>query len=123
MRRLILLAILASTTLPSVAAKRVTVAQLEQFLSSPNGVKKSDADLAHQISDMELSERLTEITLARLNVKLDKRTQAVLALQLLSEESAFLDSPPSEVLPTAAPDDAARQKVLESARTYVAQTL
>ena len=101
MRRLILLAILVSATLPAAAAKRVTVAQLEQFLSSPGSVKKSDADLAHQISDMELSERLTEISLARLNAKLDKRTQAVLALQLLADQSAFLDPPASRSAPHA----------------------
>ncbi len=123
MRRLILLAILVSATLPAAAAKRVTVAQLEQFLSSPGSVKKSDADLAHQINDMELSERLTEISLARLNAKLDNRTQAVLALQLLSDQSAFLDPPAAEMLPTPAPDDPARQKILEAAHTYVAQTL
>jgi hypothetical protein len=123
MRRLILLALLASMALSAGAAKRVTVSQLEQGLTAASAANKPDAEIARQIGGMELSERLTEATLERLTAHLTADPQAVLALRLLADQSAFLDPPASEVPADPAPDDATQQRMLEQARTYVAQTL
>jgi hypothetical protein len=123
MRRLILLAILTAITLPAGAAKRVTVAQLEQALTAASAAGKPDAEIARQIGGMELSERLTEATLDRLSAQVASGSQAALALQLLADQSAFLD-PPGTELPVAAPPDAAgQQRILEAAQNYVVQTL
>jgi VWFA-related protein len=80
-------------------------------------------EIARQIGGLELSERLTEATLNRLAAYLDAGSQAALALQLLADQSAFLDPPASEIPSTAAPDDAAQQRMIEAARRYVAQTI
>jgi hypothetical protein len=122
MRRLALLVLFAWMVVPAVA-KRVTVAQLQQALTAAAAAHKPDADRVRQIDGMELSERLTQITLDRLTAQLNLGSQAALALRLLADQSAFLDPPTSELLPTAAPDDAAQQRMLDAARTYVAQTL
>jgi VWFA-related protein len=122
-RRLILLVLLASLTSIAGASKRVTVAQLEQALSAAHTAHKPDAEIARQIGGLELSERLTEATLNRLAAYLDAGSQAALALQLLADQSAFLDPPASEIPSTAAPGDAAQQRMIEAARRYVAQTV
>lgn len=123
MKRLILLAVLAAITLPAGAAKRLTVAQLEQAISAAVAAHKPDAEIARQIGGMELSERVTEATLGRLNAYLAPGSQAALALQLLADRSAFLDPPAGELPATPAPDDATQQRMLAAARSYVAQTL
>ena len=123
LRRLMLLVVLASLVPYAGAAKRVTVAQLEQALTAAHAAHKPDADIARQIGGFELSERLTEATLNRLSAYLDAGSQAALALQLLADQSAFLDPPASELPSTAAPDDAAQQRMIEAARTYVAKTV
>ncbi len=123
MRRLLSLALLSLITLHCVAAKRVSVSQLEQTLASDNTAHKPDAEIAHQINSMELSERLTESTLARLTASMAADSQAALALKLLANESAFLDPPASEMPADSVPDAAAQQRMLDAARSYVQQTL
>jgi hypothetical protein len=119
----LLLALIAAQPIASRAAKRVTVAQLTQTLTANVGAHKPDAEIARQIAGLELSERLTEATLARLAATLSADPESALALHLLAEQSAFLDPPASELPPTPSPDDATQQRVLAAARTYVAQTL
>jgi hypothetical protein len=121
-RKFALLMIFPLVVFPAVA-KRVTVAQLEQVLVIASAAHKSDADMVRQIDGMDLSERLTETTLDRLTAQLALGAQAALALRLLADQSAFLNPPNSELLPTAAPDDAAQQRMLDAARNYVTQTL
>jgi hypothetical protein len=123
MRQFILLGLLTAMAFPTWAAKRVTVAQLEQALAKNSAAHKPDAEIARQIASMKLSERLTEATLGRLNAHLDPGSQAALALQLLADQSAFLDPPPSELPATSVPDDATQQRMLEATRNYIARTL
>jgi VWFA-related protein len=54
MRRLWFLALLAAAALPLYAAKRVTVVQLEQSLTTASGSHKPDAEIAGQIRGFEL---------------------------------------------------------------------
>jgi VWFA-related protein len=121
MRRLMLLVFLALLMPYAGAAKRVTVAQLEQALTAAQTAHKPDPEIARQIGGLELSERLTEATLNRLTASLDAGSQAARALQLLADQSAFLDPPASELPSTAAPDDATQQRMIDAARTYVAK--
>jgi hypothetical protein len=123
MRQLILLGLMAATALPAWAAKRVTVTQLEQKLTAVSAEHKPDPEVARLIAGMELSERLTEATLARLNAHLNPGSQPTVALQLLADQSAFLDPPASELPTTPVPDNATQQRMLETARNYVAQTM
>ena len=105
------------------AAKRVTVAQLEQALTATVAAHKTDADLVRLIGGLELTERLTESSLSRLGSHLNPGSKAALALQLLADQSAFLDPPAIELPATPPPDDAAQKRMLDAARNYVARTL
>lgn len=117
------LVLIAALPVVSQAAKRVTVAQLTQTVTADVGAQKADAEIARKIAGIELSERLTEPTLALLATALKTDSRAGLALQLLADESSFLDPPSTELPPTPAPDDATQRRVLDAARSYVAQTL
>jgi hypothetical protein len=74
MRTLVLLLTLAGFVLPAFAAKRVTVAQLEQELAAISG--RPDAEVARQLSDWELTERLSTARLDRLETNLSWREGA-----------------------------------------------
>jgi hypothetical protein len=119
----LLLTLIAAVPVASLADKRVSVAQLTQALTADVGAHKPDAEMARQIAGIELSERLTDATLARLAATLHPDSRAALALQLLADQSVFLDPPASELPPSPSPDEAAQQRLLEAARSYVAQTL
>ena len=123
LRRLILLGLLAALPLSAAAAKRVTVAQLEQSLTSGVAAHRADIEMARQLGELELTERLTEATLNRFaaNLRLEPRT--ALALALLSDQSAFLDPPQAELPATGPPDASTQQRLLDAARGYVAQTV
>jgi len=56
MRRLISLALLSLVPLDAAAAKRITVSQLEQTVTTAGSAHKPDAEIARQIGGMELSE-------------------------------------------------------------------
>lgn len=121
--RLMLLVFLASLTSIAGASKRVTVAQLEQALTAAQSAHRPDAEIARQIDGLELSERLTEVKLNPLAAYLDAGSPAALALELLADQSVFLDRPASEIPSTPTPGDAAQQRLIEAARRYVGQAL
>ena len=122
MRRLILLALTASVAASAGAARRVTVAQLSENLVRATAEHHSDEDIAHQVGGLELSQRLTSAMLDRLAAKLPLQPRTALALQLLADQSAFLDPPPEELPATQPPDPATQQKMREAARAYSVQT-
>lgn len=99
MRALAVLLTLAGFALPAYGAKRVTVAELEQTLAAVHGLP--DAEVAMQLSDLELTERLSTARLDRLETDLpgEKSRQALL---ILADTSAFLDPPAAET-PSQAP--------------------
>ena len=119
MRRLILFAALAATAFPALAAKKLTVAQLEQVLVSDFTAHRADADVARRIGDFDLTERLTPATLDRFAARMPLGPRTALALQLLADQSAFLDPPAAELPATEPPDAAAQQRMMDQARGYV----
>jgi hypothetical protein len=123
MRRWILLGLFAALALPAGAAKRVTVAQLEQALAAPTAAHKADAEMAHMIAGMELSERLSEGTLERIDSRLNAGPQVRLAMQLLADQSVFMNLPSSELPAAIAPDQAAQLRMFDAAAHYVAETM
>lgn len=123
MRRLILLWVLAALALSAAAEKRLTVAQLEQMLTADAAAHKRDAEMVRKISSVALGERLTKATLARLSARLAPGSRSLVALELLADQSAFLEPPASELPSVAAPDPEALARMLQAARRYVSQTL
>jgi hypothetical protein len=99
------------------------VAQLETALATGISAHRADIEVAQQLGDMELSERLTGTTLGHWAAKLPLGPRTALALQLLSDQSAFLDLPANELPATAFPDAATQKRLLDAARGYVIQTV
>src|SRR4051794_2773659 len=122
MRKLLVLAVAGWMAWPAYAAHRLTVAQLGETLSTGTAQHRSDDDLARQVGGLELSERLSQATLDRFAATFPLQPRTALALQLLSDQSAFLDPPAEEKLSVAAPDSADQEKMLAAARAYAVET-
>ena len=120
MRRCVLLACLAAIASPAFAAKPVTVEQLQQALSAIHG--KPDAEIARQLSDLQLTERLSTARLLQLDHDFPG-PEAQQALTALADLSAFLNLPPAEIPATAAPDFAEQRRMMALTITYVSKTL
>ena len=120
--RLFVVIVLALLTLPAVSERRLTVSQLEQSLIAAIAAHKSDAEIVRQLATTALTERLTETTLDRIGAHFIG-TPVAAALQLLADQSSFLDPPPSELPSTPAPDNTTQQRILNAAHQYVVDTL
>jgi VWFA-related protein len=119
MRRLALLLFLVGIGTPALAVKRVTVDQLQQILAEIHG--KRDDEAARQLSNLELTERLTTAKLSLWEADLSG-PQARLRLTNLARESVFLD-PPREDLPVLPPPDLTEQRrIMALTVDYVTKT-
>ncbi len=107
--------------LPAWAAKRVSVAQLEQILAA--SAHRTDAETAKQVNALESSERISDTTLDRLTRQYARGPQTSVALQLLADHSAFLDLPASELPAIPPPDAATQRRQLAAAQDFAVQTL
>jgi hypothetical protein len=119
-RTILLLLVLSGMIVPCHAVKRVAAAQLEQLVTSLQG--KPDSDLAYQIGDLELTERLSAERIARLSQALpgEKSRQALTAIAAASQFQA----PPAEEIPaTPAPDLAAQRRIMGLVANYVTKTI
>jgi VWFA-related protein len=122
-RWMLILVFLPMIASPAWAAKRLTVAQLEQVLLAERSTRKSDIEIARKINGIELSERLTDVALGRLNKQFASGSLPAMALLLLADKSAFLDPPANELPATPAPDAATQQQLLEAAKKFAVETL
>jgi hypothetical protein len=100
MRALAVLLTLAGFMLPAYGARRVTVDRLKQTLAGAHSLP--DAEVARQLSDLELTERLSRAKLKGLETDLPGE-KSRLALMILADTSAFLDLPAAEILAQPAP--------------------
>jgi VWFA-related protein len=123
MRWILIAVFLPMTAVPSWAAKRMTIVQLEEMLRTERATHKSDIEIARKISDVELSERLTDLALGQLSKQFASGSQPAMALLLLADRSAFLDPPANELPATPTPDAATQQHLLEAAKKFAVETL
>jgi hypothetical protein len=123
MRKLILLGLLVAVVRPVHAAKHVTVTQLEKTFAEAAAKHKADDELARQFGEFELTERLTDASRDRISASLHLGPQAIVALQLLADESAALDPPATELPARSAPDAATAQSIFNAAGAYVTKIL
>src|SRR6266567_9021569 len=114
MRRFWVLCCLIVAWLPSFAAKRATVEQLEQTLVAARAAHKADGDTARQIGVLEPSERISDATLNRLTKQFATGPRSIVALQLLADKSSFLDLPARELPALTPPDEAQRRQQFEA---------
>jgi VWFA-related protein len=99
-----------AATPPGRPVERVTVEQLEETLAASHG--KKDQDLAKRFGGMELSERLSSSTLAKMQAGLPGEKSRT-ALLVLADASAFLQLPAAEI-PATPPPDLPTQKLILS---------
>src|ERR1039458_5249852 len=125
MRSVFCLLMLAGFSLPAFAVNgsapsKMTVAQLEQMLAADRAA--SDGKVADQLFRLQLTERLSAASFARLKTGLpgEKARQALLAL---ADSSEFLNLPASEIPAAAAPSPAAQRQTMQIVVSYVTQTL
>jgi len=102
------------------AATRVTVSQLEQMLS--NARVTPDLSLALELSDLELTERLTSARADPLSAELPG-PYSRRSLLVLADMSAFLDPPADETAANPPPDLDAQRKMIALTSEYLNKTL
>lgn len=106
---------------PTWAAKKITVGQLEDLLLSLQRAKKTDAEVATQLKQIELSQELTRGAMNAVvkYVPGPLSTEQIFVLEALS---ANLIPPASDLPSTPAPDAAAQKALLAKAENYVANS-
>ena len=111
--------ILAATS--GWCAKKLSVGQLEDMLRSMQQEKRSDADIATALKQVELDEELTR---SRMNglIAFAPGPLSTEQIYVLEAESAALIPPESDLPSTPAPDAAMQKVILEKAATYVGKT-
>lgn len=145
LRFLVFIGMFAGLALPVNAANKLTVAQVEQILaansSKPTVANQQDTSddqipiiagsdllpnddrVLSQLAEVELTQRMSTLTLYRLvgQYKLGVRAQTV--LQQIADKSALLQLPPDEEIPQPAPDQQTQTAMFNAARDYVAGRL
>jgi len=121
MKQVGLLLVLTLATMPSWGAKKVTVAELKDTLITMHQAKKSDAEVAGVLKQLELSEELTRSTMNSVVADLPGPLSTE-QIYVLEASSANLAPPPSDIPGTAAPDAAAQKAMLDKAADYVSKT-
>jgi VWFA-related protein len=103
-----------------LAARRVTVEQLEQLIAGARD--KPDAKMAQELSDLELTERLSTAKLSRLDSVLPG-PQSRRSLVILADMSAFRSLPAAEIPANAPPDLASQRKMMAQTIQYAEKTV
>jgi hypothetical protein len=120
MRRIAIFLLLASRALSCLAVKPVTAEQLVQMLATTHN--ESDAQVAAQLSDLTLIERLSPAAHSRCEADLPG-PHARQAFMVLTDMSTFLELPAAEIPSLAQPDPAAQRKMIALAVDYASKTI
>ncbi|MGA3135704.1 MAG: hypothetical protein ABSC88_06900 [Terracidiphilus sp.] len=115
----ILVLLLAAS--PAWAAKKITVQQLKDLLISLQQEKKTDADVAVQLRQVELTEELTLATMNSL-VNYVPGPYSTEQIYVLEARSALLAPPAVDLPATPAPDAATQKAILDKAVDYTTKT-
>ena len=107
---------MAGFTPQLLAAKLVSVADLEQLLAAAHG--QSDGKVANQLWDLQLTERASSARLAQWETEFPGR-RCHEALTELADASAFLALPQTDIPAHAPPDEDAQKAMLARTVRYV----
>ena len=120
MRKWAILLLLWGIAFPAMAAKIMSIDEMEQLLVKLHG--KPDGKVAGELEDAQLTERVNPARLARWEADFPgKRTQE--ELMKLADKSAFLNPPASDVLRDPPPDEDTQRQMLEHAVEYIKTTI
>jgi hypothetical protein len=115
---LIVILLIAS---PCWAAKKITVQQLKDLLAANQQSHKSDADVAAELKDLDLTEQLSRSTMNSLTplVPGELTSEQLFVLEI---RSAVLPPPPSDIPSKPVPDAAGQKAILDKAMDYATKT-
>ncbi len=117
-KRLVCVLALMVLAVPAWPAKKITVGELESTLKAMQADKKSDAEVATALKEVELSEQLTRDALDKLLTD-SPGPMTNEQLYVLEARSALLAPPARDIPSTPAPDAAAQKELLDKAAAYV----
>jgi hypothetical protein len=120
MKRLGWILVLLMAASPAWAAKKFTVQQLKELLVSMQQYKKTDAEVADQLKEIELNEELTGSAANSLKSYLPGPHSGV-QIEILKEQSAFLAPPAIDLPATPVPDATAQQAILTKAADFASR--
>jgi VWFA-related protein len=120
MLRLAVSLLLAGSALSCLAARHLSVEQLEQLVAGAHG--KSDANVAQLLSEVELTERLSAAKHLHLESDLPG-PESRQSLMVLADISAFLAPPGTEIPATVRPDIVAQKQMLARTVQYAENTV
>jgi hypothetical protein len=120
-KRFVWLVVILLIASPGWAAKKMTVDGLKGLLTANQKAQKSDADVAAELKDVELTEELTHSSMDSVKPLVPGKltTEQLFVLEI---RSAVLPPPTSEIPATAAPDAAKQKAILDKATEYVTKT-
>jgi len=121
MKRLGWILVLLMAASPAWAAKKVTVQQLKDLLSSMHAARKTDADVSAELKQLELSEELTRGAMNSL-VEFVPGPLSTEQVYVLEARSAVLAPPAADLPATPAPDAAAQKALLDKAAAFASKT-
>jgi VWFA-related protein len=116
MLRYFVAALFAVLVPAALGARPVTVAQLDQLLTSHQ--HDSDSSLAERLADLQLTERAATPQLLRWEAEF-KGTRTRMALIGLADSSAFLDPPPGDQPSLPRPDIKAQEEMVVRTINYL----
>ncbi len=120
MRKWATLLLLWGIAWPAMAAKTMSIEQMEQMLVKLQG--KPDGKVAGELEDTQVTERVSLARLKRWEADFPgKRTQE--ELMKLADTSAFLNPPAADVLRDPPPDEDTQRQILEHAVEYIKTTM
>lgn len=106
---------------PAWAAKKLTVQQLKDLLVSLHQANKTDAEVAAELTEVELSEELSRSTMNSLAGSVSGQLTTE-QLFILEARSAMLAPPAADLPATPAPDAATQKAILDKAADYASKT-
>jgi VWFA-related protein len=118
----ILFAMFWAASLPVLAAKPMTIEQLQQALAAAQAEHQSDEAEARQLADAKLTARLTGPALQQL-IGLSPGPKTTQALHAIAGASAFLDPAANEILSKPAPTGAEQSAIFGLTLHYLVHTL
>jgi len=104
----------------ALAGRQISGEQLEQMLAGAN--REPDIELAKQLSELELTERLSAERLTRCEANLPG-PYARRALRILVDRSSFLDPPATEIPTIVEPDSEDQRRMIALSADYVEKTI
>ncbi|KAA6457952.1 hypothetical protein DYQ86_21550 [Acidobacteria bacterium AB60] len=121
MKRAGCIALMALATIPAWAAKKMTVAELKDLLTTLHQQGKGDADVAAALKQVQLSEELTRGMMNSLVPEVPGQLSTE-QIYVLEARSAMLPPPATDIPSAPAPDAAGQQALLTKADDFVNKT-